>query len=407
MHFGLRIALASLSTHKLRTVLAMLGVFLGALALTGVQHVSQAMVRKAEIETEKLGPNLFMARAGSIRFRRSGGVGTSGDVRSFKVADAYAVIQGLPAAVAGAPFTQAPMEVRSGGIKIPSTLVGSTPEYQRVRSLELAQGRFFTAQELHDREMVCVLGSGIAERLFGGPGAAVGREVYFYRARLRVVGVCQPKGADIVGTDQDEQVFVPLSTYMRRMSNVDHITGVYVELAPGADPELARTAAAGILRQRHGLQPGQPDDFSLLTARDTIQLQQQALDLVSVLGLISSSVSFAVGGLGILSIMILLVRARRLEIGVRRAVGARRGDIVAQFLLESGLLSGVGGTLGVGTALALLGALYALGPFPAVFDPLLIAAVPLGSVVLGLAAGAYPAWQASRYEILDIIRSRG
>jgi putative ABC transport system permease protein len=259
-----------------------------------------------------------------------------------------------------------------------------------VRSLELAQGRFFNQQELHDRAMVCVLGSNIAERLFGGPDAAVGREVYFFRARLRVVGVCLPKGADIVGTDQDEQVFVPLSTYMRRMANTDAITGVYVELAPGADPEQARSSATGILRQRHGLQPGQPDDFFVLTARDTNELQQQALDLVSVLGLISSSVSFAVGGLGILSIMILLVRARRLEIGVRRAVGARRGDIVAQFLFESGLLSGVGGALGVVVALVLLGALYALSPFPAVFDPLLIAAVPLGSVALGLAAGPTP-----------------
>jgi len=407
MHFGLRIALASLSTHKLRTVLAMLGVFLGALALTGVQHVSLAMVRKAEVDIEKLGPNLFMARAGNIQFRRSGGGGSGGDMRSFKVADAYAVIQGLPAAVTGAPFVQAPMEVRSGSTKIPATLVGSSPEYLRVRSLELAQGRFFTEQELHDRAMVCVLGSSIAQRLFGGPDAAVGREVYFYRALLRVVGVCKPKGADIVGTDQDEQVFVPLSTYMRRMSNTDFITGVYLELAPGADPEQAREAATGILRQRHGIQPGQRDDFTLLTAKDTIELQQQALDLVAVLGLISSSVSFAVGGLGILSIMILLVRTRRLEIGVRRAVGARRGDIGAQFLFESGLLSGVGGALGVLTALVLLGALYALSPFPAVFDPLLLIAVPLGSVALGLAAGAYPAWQAAQYEILDILRSRG
>jgi putative ABC transport system permease protein len=132
--------------------------------------------------------------------------------------------------------------------------------------------------------MVCVLGSNIAERLFGGPDAAVGREVYFFRARLRVVGVCLPKGADIVGTDQDEQVFVPLSTYMRRMANTDAITGVYVELAPGADPEQARSSATGILRQRHGLQPGQPDDFFVLTARDTIELQQQALDLVSSWG---------------------------------------------------------------------------------------------------------------------------
>ena len=406
MHFGLRIALASLSTHKLRTVLAMLGVFLGALALTGVQHVSQAMVRKAEIETEKLGPNLFLARSGNIRFRRSGGTRFSGDANSFKVGDAYAVISGMPSALNGAPFLQKSMQVRSGSVKIPTTLVGSTPQYQHIRSLEMAQGRFFNEEETQSRALVCVLGAKIAERLFGKDQQAVGKDVYFFRARLRVVGVLAPKGADISGTDQDEQALVPLSTAMRRMANVDAITGVYVELAPHSNPDQAKEAATSILRQRHDISPGQRDDFSVLTARDTLQLQQQALDLVGILGLISSSVSFAVGGLGILSIMILLVRTRRLEIGVRRAVGARRGDIVAQFLFESGLLSGVGGTLGVIVALGLISLVYALGIFPAVFDPLLILAVPLGSVALGVAAGSYPAWQASRYEILDILRTR-
>lgn len=406
MRFGLKIALSSLSTHKLRTVLAMLGVFLGALALTGVQHVSQAMVRKAEIETEKLGPNLFMARAGDIRFRRSGSARASGDARSFTLADASAVVAGMPSAVAGAPFVQASMDVRAGAVKIPAALVGTTPAYQRVRSVAVEHGRFFTAAHVADRAMVCVLGPNVARRLFGEAASAVGREVFFYRARLTVLGVTEAKGADIVGTDQDDQVYVPVSTYMRRMANVSHITGVYVQLADGADPERAKDSAAAILRHRHGLGPGQPDDFSVLTARDTIRLQRQALDLVGILGLISSSVSFAVGGLGILSIMILLVRARRLEIGVRRAVGAKRADIVSQFLFESGLLSGAGGTLGVAVSLALVSVLYAVGGFPPVYDPVLILAVPAGSVALGVAAGAYPAWQASRFEILDILSDR-
>ncbi|BBD09818.1 ABC transporter permease [Desulfovibrio ferrophilus] len=406
MHFGLRIALSSLRTHKLRTVLAMLGVFLGALALTGVQHVSMAMERKAEIETEKLGPNLFMARAGGVRFRRSGGVRTTSSPITFKISDAEALIEGLPGALEGTPFIQQSMGVRSGATKITALLMATTPDYQTIRSVRPQAGRFFNTEEVQSRAMVCVLGEKIAQRLFGGAQQAVGREVSFYRARAKVVGVMEPKGADIVGTDQDELIYLPLSTYMRRMSNQDHITGAYIRLARGTNLEVTKDAATTILRSRHSILPGSEDDFSVLTAKDTIKLQTQALDLVGTLGLISSSVSFAVGGLGILSIMILLVRARRLEIGVRRAVGARRGDIIAQFLFEAGLLSGVGGTLGVACSMGLVLLVHLLADFPFVVSPLLLVSVLIGSVLLGLAAGVYPAWQASRFEVLDILRSQ-
>ncbi|MBU1003990.1 MAG: ABC transporter permease [Proteobacteria bacterium] len=405
MHFGLRIALSSLRTHKLRTALAMLGVFLGALALTGVQHVSMAMERKAEIETEKLGPNLFMARAGGIRFRRSGGVRSTSNPTTFKILDAEALLQGLPGALEGTPFVQQSMQVRAGGTKIPSLLMATHPEYQTIRSVHPQVGRFFSRHEVDTRAMVCVLGEKIATRLFGGVDQALGQEVLFYRARVKVIGVMEPKGADIVGTDQDELIYLPLSTYMRRMSNKDYISGAYLRLAPGTNLEAAKEAATAILRHRHSILPGAEDDFSVLTARDTIRLQTQALELVGTLGLISSSVSFAVGGLGILSIMILLVRARRLEIGVRRAVGARRADIITQFLFEAGLLSGVGGTLGVVCSMGLVLLVHLLGDFPFVVSPLLLASVLAGSFLLGLAAGVYPAWQASRFEVLDILRS--
>ena len=403
MWLSLKIALASLAVHKLRTVLAMLGVFLGALALTGVQHVSQSMVRQAELETEKLGPNLFAALSGQVRFRRSGAT-TGGLTRTFTIDDAITLQGSLPGVLAGSPFAQKSRPLRYEATQVTATLVGVWPSYGRVRSLEISQGRFISQQDVDDRSMVCILGWTIAEQLFGDPTQALGKTVRMYRGALQVVGVAAPKGADLTGSNQDEQVFVPLSTFMRRLSNQDWVNGVYLELDRAADKTALKDAAAEMLRQRHRIGPGQREDFSVLTADDTIRLQRQALDLVGTLGLISSSISFSVGGLGILSIMILLVRARRLEIGVRRATGARRGDIIRQFLLESGLMAATGGLLGVAGAMGLMLAAAHFGKLPFVADPALMAGALLGSLLLGLAAGAYPAWQASRLQILDVLK---
>ncbi|MEF3698423.1 ABC transporter permease [Desulfolutivibrio sp.] len=407
MPLSLRIALSSLSTHKLRTVLAMLGVFLGALALTGVRHVSEAMVRKAEIETEKLGPNLLMAMSGKLRFSR-GDSRTQPSHKNFKVSDALAIMRGLPSAARGVPYISKTEHIQAGNTRVACQLVATWPDYPQVRAFVPEFGRFFTQEEEDSRAMVCVLGRTIATRLFGDPHQAMGQRVYLYRAGLTVIGVMEEKGADLSGADQDEQVFVPLSTLMRRLANRWYISGVYIQLADGADFEAAKAASESILRRQHGVGPGtpRPDDFSVLTAKDTMRLKQQALDLVQTLGIISSSLSFAVGGLGILSIMVLLVRSRRMEIGIRRAVGARRMDIVRQFLIESGAMSCVGGAGGVLAALALLLVVYRFGDFPYVFDPWLILQALAGSAILGLAAGAYPAWQAGSVQILDVLRNK-
>jgi putative ABC transport system permease protein len=406
MHFSLRVALSSLASHKARAVMAMLGVFVGALALTGVQHASKAMVVQAEREVEKLGPNLFVARAGQIRMRRSGSVRARGeDVTTFTLGDARVLEENMPRVAQGAPFATRTMPVRHGAVKVLCRLVGTTPEYTGVRNFRPVLGRFFTPEELERKAKVCVLGQKIATRLFGRAEAALGRQVFFFRASVKVIGVMEPKGADITGEDQDEQVFTPITTYMRRFANQDWITGAYLQLEEGADPEAVKASATDILRERHKIGPGQEDDFALLTAKDTMRLQQEALDLVGTLGLISSSVSFAVGGLGIWSVMVLLVRARRLEIGVRRAVGARRKDIVGQFLAEAGLLSGVGGLLGVLAAGVLGLGLYLGGVFPLVYEPVLVTSTLIGSALLGIAAGAYPAWRASRFEVLDVLRA--
>ena len=406
LSLSLKIALASLKAHRLRTILAIVGVALGAMALTGVQHVSQAMYRKAELETAKFGTNLFVARSGQIRFRRSGSASSRNATRTFSLADARMLLGQLPQVQAGVPFIEATMPVRFGGTLVVSQLVATWPDYVTVRNFHPDLGRFITADDLAQRRRVCVLGRKIASRLFGTAEAALGQTVYFYRAPVEVVGVMEAKGADILGSDQDEQLFVPLSTQMRRFANQDWITGVYLQLRQADSAEAVKAQVRALLRQRHRLDPGERDDFTLLTGRDRMELQQQALDLVQTLGGISSGVSFAVGGLGILSIMVLLVRARRLEIGVRRAVGARRRDILGQFILEAVLMAGTGGLIGLLLAGLLLAAVYHFGAYPAVISPAVILLTLGGSVLLGILAGAYPAWQAARMQILDVLKAQ-
>jgi putative ABC transport system permease protein len=402
MLLDLKIALASLSAHKLRAVLAMLGVFLGALSFNGVQHVAQAMYKNAEVESEKLGPGLFAALAGQVRFTQGGGARSQNFQRTFTVQDAQALADGVPGVLALAPFYSSTLPIRAGGVTVNTQMVGTWPEYANIRSFQAETGRFLVPTDVQDMERVVVLGHKIAERLFGMPEAALGREVQVFRARFTVVGIMEAKGRDLTGTDQDEQTFLPLTTFLRRAANQTWITGAYLKLAEGVDLNQVRAAASAVLRQRHHLE-GKPDDFSLLTPADAMQLRREALDLVQTLGLITSVISFAVGAMGILSIMVLMVQARRTEIGIRRAVGGSRRHITRQFLLEAGIMAGAGGGLGVITSIALVELVCGLAGFPYVFEPAFSLATMLGSVLLGLAAGAYPARQAAQIEILAVL----
>lgn len=395
---SLSIALRALAAHRLRTILAVLGIFLGALALTTVLHVSQAMRAKAHLETQKFGPNLIQVVAGAVRFRRE----ESAVVRTLTPGDARAIFAHVPGVAQGVPYCSASMPVRFGALKTTAQLMAAPPEYALVRSLSPRWGRYFDQTEKH--ALVCVLGNGIATRLFGQPERALGQKVFFFRAVVTVVGVLDALGQDASGANLDEQLHVPLDAYMRRMANQDWISGLYLNLYPGMSEQTAMDNVRALLRQRHGIGHGRQDDFSVLAARDAMKLRAEALALVHTLGVISSSVSFAVGSMGILSIMVLLVRTRRLEIGVRRAVGASRAAIVRQFLLEAGLMAATGGALGVLAALGLLTLVYSVGAFPFIYDGWLLAGVCAGSAVLGVLAGAYPAWEASRVSILEVLR---
>lgn len=304
-----------------------------------------------------------------------------------------------------AVYIAAAKGIRYGAIKSASQVLGVTASYAAVRSITLQDGRFFRADEDAALKMVCVLGHAIAERLFGNAMLATGNAVIIGDARLEVIGVAEEKGSDMGGTSFDEQVFVPLATYMRRLSDLDRISGIYMNLYAGSDTNTAMTAMEDILRKRHKIRSGAKDDFRVSAAQDATQLRNETLDLVSKLGILSAGISFAVGGLGIFSIMILMVRSRKVEIGVRRAVGASRKFIIRQFLTEAGLMSGIGGLGGIIVALGLVSVIYAIGGFPPVYNPLFCLGAALVSVAVGVAAGAWPAWQASKVEVLDVLKS--
>jgi putative ABC transport system permease protein len=399
-----RIALSSLKAHKWRAILAMTGVFLGALAFTGVQHVSTIMVRQAEMETEKLGPNLYVVMAGNIRFRRSGSVRISGASRTFTLRDAKAISQSVPSVIDNTPYVMSTMQVRGNGNAVTAKIMATWPNYQKIRSFKPDIGRFFNWDEVERRQKVCVLGRSIATRLFGDAEKAIGEPVYLFRAGFRVIGVMEAKGRDISGEDQDEYMFLPLTTYMRRASNQDWISGVFLQLSKDAGLDAVSRSSKAIMRHRHNIKTGEKDDFSTMSPKDVIKLQEQALQLMTTLGVITSSISFAVGGMGILSIMILVVRARRIEIGVRRAVGARRRDIVRQFLFESGLMAGIGGAFGVVVTMLLVVIGCKLAGMPVILESGSLVLTLVGSCVLGVIAGAYPAWQAAQIEILEVLK---
>lgn len=400
----LRIALRSLAAHKLRSVLAMLGVFLGTLALTGVVHVSEALKEQARLETEKLGPNLLVVLAGQPTFRRSGTLRYGGLTTTFTMSDVTALLENNPYVKEGTPFVTKNSTISYRRNIINSQLIAVNADFPAVRAAPVSSGHFFTAQDVENRAKVCILGFTIASKLFNRPSEGLGKIVHYNLTTLRVIGIMPKRGRDLAGTDQDEQVFVPITTYMRRMSNQNWVSGVFMTLFSDKDEAAAKKIATAIMLKQHNITRKADEDFLVLSANDVSKLKTQALQLVWLLGILSSSISFSVGAMGVLSIMILLVQTRKLEIGVRRAIGARRSAIMSQFLLESSLLSGIGGTLGALVAVVIITIIYYVAGYPYIYKPLFLIGASIGSCLLGILAGAYPAWVASNVDVLKVLR---
>lgn len=398
-------ALRALSAYKLRTFFAIIGVLFGSTILTTLLNTSEAMVLKTRKEIDKLGPNLITAMAGTLRFDKGSSVADSGGITTFSLNDYNTIRSGIVGIDLITPFVNAIKMIRFGNEQIMGTIIGTYPEYQKVRTLHVEYGHFFSENDETMRNPVVVLGYSIARTLFGTAKEAIGKTIRIDKTILTVIGVAEELGQSPTGARPDDYVYMPLSTYTKRIANIQHITGVYLSIVPEANKESIKENIMNILRKNHNIYGAKEDDFVLFTADETIKLQNKTLRLVRSLGYLVASISFSIGGLGILSIMILLVRIRIVEIGIRRAIGATKRAIIQQFLYESTLMSAIGGIVGMGIGCLLLVPIYIFGGFPFVYNIPIIIGSLLSSIGVGVIAGIYPAWQASTIHILKALKS--
>jgi len=388
--------------YKLRSILSILGIAFGTFALIVMIAISKGLEEKTKMEVEKLGKNPIIVKAGKVFVfrKRSKNITTSTKLKLWQV---KRIKQLIPEIVRAIPALTLDYPVRNRGKTIFTTIIGTTTDYYEYRHLKLKDGRFFTKEEEKEGAKVVVLGKKIAEKFFENENP-IGKYILIFRVPVKVIGVLDEMGTDLAGTDQDILIYTPLKTAMRRLSNVDYINTIYIQVDREENIPVVKEKLRALLRELHKLKPTDKDDFTILTPDDLLFMQKKAMSIFVILGLVSATISFVIGSIGILSIMILSVYERMEEIGIRRAVGAKKSDIFLQFLSEATFISLTGGILGVIIGYSLSYLISTLFNIPFVVSTKLLLLAFSVSFIAGILAGIYPSIKASSMNIISILR---
>jgi putative ABC transport system permease protein len=401
----LRVALQSLTVHKMRSSLTMLGVVIGVAAVISLVAVGQGAQAQVLSRFESLGSNLLTVTAGtSFGFSRSG---LRQNVRQLTNADVEA-IKGLATTIAlVAPEYSANATVVYGGKTTSLSVSGVTAEYAVVRNWTVSRGRFITAEDNDNLAMVVVLGQTVVENLFGSTLInPVGEVVRINRQNYEVVGVLKRKGEGGLG-NQDNVVFMPLRTAQLKLGGAGTTTirSISLQVRSADEMDLAQAQVTAILRTLHGLQTGQENDFTVQNQADLVNTVAETTGTFTTLLGSIAAISLLVGGIGIMNIMLVSVTERTREVGLRKAVGAKRRDILIQFLAEAVVLSVTGGLIGVGAGIGGAQVITPLlGSSKALVTPQSIALALVVALGIGIFFGLYPASRASRLNPIDALR---
>jgi putative ABC transport system permease protein len=393
-----------LAAHKLRAVLSLLGVAVGIATVIVMASVARGSEKQVMGGIQRMGTNLIAVSAGKVTLM-AGRTRQSANVTTLRPEDADAITDQLSDLVTYvAPVQSKKMPVKFETIGLTTTIIGTSPEFLAIRNLRLENGAMFNEPDNKGMSRVAVVGQTVVKDLFGGIDP-VGRTIRIGKVPFIVVGTLASAGVDISGTDQDDQILVPLRTSLRRVFNVAYLGQIFVQ-AHGVDRmDECALRLRELLRARHRLRAEKADDFTIQNQLELIRAEKDTQDTFAFLTVGVASLSLAVGGVGILTVMLMSVKERVREIGLRRALGARRSDIWLQFLLEAVMLSVAGGLLGlsVGIVATLIVALVA--NWPAVVIPSVIAWTLAISAAIGLLFGTLPANKAARAHPVDSLRA--
>ena len=395
------VAISALSRNKLRTALTMLGITIGIAAVICTVAIGEGGSSRIREQLQNLGDNFVWVEAGS---RNVKGVRTgTGATTTLTPRDMKAILESVPLIKSASPQVDARIQAISGNSNWNTTYRGVSPEYLSIRRWRLERGNCFTAQDVATSANVCVLGRTVAEQLFGDEDP-VGKSVRLRDQPFRVLGVLAKKGESATGQDQDDFLMIPWTTAQHKIKGVRWFDDI---LCSAVAPEAIRPARAqiiGLLRQRHHIRAGAPDDFNIRAPEEMLQAQEETSKTFTILLLSIASVSLLVGGIGIMNIMYVTVTERTREIGVRRAVGATKKNVQAQFLLEALILSSLSGTLGAVVGVVAAGLFSRALSWPTIIPPHWIAIAVAFSAFIGVFFGFYPARKASLLDPIDALR---
>jgi putative ABC transport system permease protein len=399
----IRIAFRALARNKTRAALTMLGIIIGVSAVIVMVSIGQGAQATVQAQIEGMGTNLLFVSAGS---QNVGGVRSgAGDTgtNTLTVEDLEAIKREVPSVSMVSPVINSRSQMIAGNQNWSTQIQGVSEQFPEIRKWAVGSGSFFTDSDVRSAARVVVIGQTIADNLFPGQDA-VGQTMRISNMPFRVVGVMARKGQDPQGRDQDDAAFAPYTSVQKKLLGSTRVQVAYVSAVSQDATYTAQSQIADLLRQRHKLAQGAPDDFTVRNMSDVAEAANETNSVMTMLLGSIAGVSLLVGGIGIMNIMLVSVTERTREIGIRMAIGARSTAVRTQFLVESIVLSLTGGFVGIG-----LGVLASVGvPLLLGWPTLVSTASIIGSVVfsagVGIFFGYYPARKAAALDPIDALR---
>lgn len=398
----IKIAVRALANNKLRGFLTMLGIIIGVASVITMLAIGQGSKRSIQAQISEMGSNMIMIHPGAdVR----GGVRQDASaMETLKLQDYEDIVDETRFVSAVSPSVNSSGQAIYGANNAPTTVYGISPDYLEIRRYKVEDGDMFTEQDIQTAAKVCVVGKTVVDNLFPDGGNPVGKVIRFQKLPFRIVGVLESKGYNSMGMDQDDLILAPYTTIQKKVLAITHLQGITCSALKEEYTDQAIDEISEILRRNHKLKGSDDDDFTIRSQQELSTMLTSTTDMMTVLLAAVAGISLLVGGIGIMNIMYVSVTERTREIGLRMSIGAKGIDILAQFLIESILISVTGGLIGVvfgvGAALVVNGVAH----FPIYIQPWSVILSFAVCTVTGVFFGWYPAKKAAQLDPIEAIR---
>lgn len=398
----LKIALRALANNKLRGFLTMLGIIIGVASVITMLAIGQGSKRSIQAQISEMGSNMIMIQPGADM--RGGVRQDASAMETLKLQDYEDIVNETRYVSATSPSVNSSGQAIYGANNAPTTVYGISPDYMEIRRYEVEDGDMFSDQDVQTAAKVCVIGKTVVDNLFPGGENPVGKVIRFQKLPFRVVGVLKSKGYNSMGMDQDDLILAPYTTIQKKILAITHLQGITCSALKEEYTDQAIDEISEILRRNHRLRETDDDDFTIRSMQELSTMLTSTTDIMTTLLAAVAGISLLVGGIGIMNIMYVSVTERTREIGLRMSIGVKGMDILAQFLIESILISVTGGLIGVlfGVGAALV--VNVVAHFPIYIQPWSVLLSFVVCTVTGVFFGWYPAKKAAQLDPIEAIR---